>query len=171
MALLLVAVLLAFSTFPIHLEAQSEEAFYDSRFPADCASNAIPQSQRQRMKAILRSEFKERVPAIEQIGVLDIQCARDANRRLLGAIVLGYGLVPNPQQIPSSPLKLNNEQFGVFQFDASLSNLRKTITMFPSQRWLDYSVNLEMPSATRLVVNGHGSYGDSRMREEFTVTW
>jgi len=170
--------LLAFQPLLTLNAAQSEEAFYDSRFPRDCSRHEIPAPLKQQMKATLRSEFKKQNAEIEQIGVLDIQCVQDSKRQVLGAIVLGYGLVRDPIQahvllgksIDIQTL-LKQEQFGVFQFDASFIRLRKTITTFPSQRWLDYQVKMELQSVSRLVVSGQGSYGDSRMRREFSIVW
>lgn len=66
---------------------------------------------------------------------------------------------------------LANEQYGVFQFDPSLITLRKTLTVFPSQRWRDYEATLELTAATKLVVVANGSYGDQTFRQEFSINW
>jgi hypothetical protein len=157
---------------------QSVEAFYDARFPVGCSAQTLSSATRQELKNRLRSELKKANPAIEAIGVLEIRCALDDNKRVLGAVVLGYGTVLDQDQAYEQFRKtenirelLANEQYGVFQFDSSLTTLRKTLTVFPSQRWRDYQATLELRSAKNVVVLANGSYGDQALRQEFNISW
>lgn len=158
-------------------QRQSIEAFYDSRFPVGCSAT-LTSAARQELKTKLRSELKKANPAIEAIGVVEIKCALDDNKRVLGAVVLGYGTVLNQDQAYEQFRKtgnirglLANEQYGVFQFDPSLTTLRKTLTVFPSQRWRDYQATLELRSSTNVVVLANGSYGDQALKQEFNINW
>ena len=157
---------------------QSIEAFYDARFPVGCSAQTLSSATRQELKNKLRSELKKANPAIEAIGVLEIRCALDDNKRVLGALVLGYGTVLNQNQAYEQFRKTGNirellasEQYGVFQFDPSLTTLRKTLTVFPSQRWRDYQATIELRAATKVVVLANGSYGDQALRQEFNISW
>jgi hypothetical protein len=174
--LLLIMMLFA-GRAPIAAE-QSVESFYDARFPKDCGGQEMSSTKRQQVKSNLRAEFKKVNPVIEAVGVLEIKCALDDNRGLIGAVVLGYGTVADPDQAydrfrQTGNIRelLANEQYGIFQYDPSLTTLRKTVAMFPSQRWRDYAVTIELPSATRLSLRANGSYGDGSLREEFNIAW
>lgn len=159
-------------------QRQSIEAFYDSRFPVGCGAQNLSAASRLELKNKIRSELKKANPAIEAIGVLEIKCALDDNKRVLGAVVLGYGTVLDQNQAYEQFRKtgnilelLANEQYGVFQFDPSLTTLRKTLTVFPSQRWRDYQATLELRSAKNVIVLASGSYGDQALRQEFNISW
>ena len=78
---------------------QSVESFYDARFPRDCTAQSLSSAIRQQLKDKLRSEFMRVNPAIEAIGVLQIKCALDDNKKVLGALVLGYGWRSTPDRI------------------------------------------------------------------------
>jgi hypothetical protein len=157
---------------------QSIEAFYDARFPPACNGQEISPSLRQQLKSKLRSEFKKTNPMIEAIGVLEIKCAFDDKKKVLGAIVLGYGIVADPDGAYEHFRNSGEiggwataELFGVFQYNSSLTTLGKTLTVFRSRRWRDYLVDIELTSPTRLLLRGMGSYGDVPIREEFTIAW
>jgi hypothetical protein len=157
---------------------QSIEAHYDALFPRDCSGQEIPAAIRQQLKSRLRTEFRKVNPTIEAIGVLEVECALDSSKKLLGAIVLGYGTVADQNHAYEQFRKRNdihellaNEQYGVFQYDPALTTLRKTITVFRSERWRDYDVNIELKSPTALSVEAKGSYGNVAVKREFNVAW
>jgi hypothetical protein len=159
-------------------QSTSVERFYDARFPRDCGAQDVSSAVREQLKSQLRSEFKKVNPAIEAIGVLEIKCALDEKKTVLGAIVLAYGAAADLDQAYEQFEKthdiyrlLANEQYGVFQYNPSLITLRKTLTVFPSQRWRDYFATIELTSTTRLLVRANGSYGDSPLRQEFNIAW
>ena len=69
-------------------QRQSIEAFYDSRFPADCSAQTLSSASRQELKNKLRSELKKANPAIEAIGVLEIKCAFDDKKASVEILVI-----------------------------------------------------------------------------------
>lgn len=157
---------------------QSVESFYDARFPRNCSGQDVPTAVRQQLKSRLRSEFRKVNPAIEALGILEVECAFDDNKKLVGTLVLAYGTVADQDQAYEQFRKTKNirellasEQYGVFQFDPALMTLRKTITVFPSRRWRDYNVTIELKSATMLSLQANGSYGDNTFNQEFEILW
>lgn len=151
----------------------------DKRALKDCASEALPPAIRQALKDTIRLEFQKVNPSIEDVVVLDIRCASDGAEKPLGAIVLGYGTVSDTDEADRQFREtrdiyalLANEQFGVFQYDASLTTLIKIIKVMPSRRWLDYRVTIELRGSDKLILNAAGAtYGDQPKIEEFNLFW
>jgi hypothetical protein len=175
--LLLSLVLAVIVTCPL-VGAKQSESFYDARFPRNCIGEQVPSAIRQQLKSRLRSEFRKINPGIGVIGVLEIACAFDEKEKLLGTVVLAYGTVADQDLAYERFRKTKNihellasEQYGIFQYDPSFTTLRRTITVFPSQRWRDYLVRIALKSAKRLSVQAKGSYGDGALKREFDIAW
>ncbi len=127
----------------------------------------------------MRLEFQKINPDIEDIGVVDIRCATGRANKPLGAVVLGYGRVSDTQKAHRQFREardihalLAKEQFGVFQYDASLTKLIKVIKIMRSERWLDYAVTIELMGSDKLIVKAAGAnYGDQSKVEDFSLSW
>ena len=158
--------------------AQTTEEFYDARFPVACDAKAEPAGLRASLKARIRTELKRANATVESIAVLDIKCARASDGKLLGAVVLAYG---TPRDMDATYAQfgsgkniralLDSEQYGLFQFDASLATLKTTIKVFPSQRWGDYIVKIDVPSPDVVVLEAGGSYTYPEFTERLKLIW
>jgi hypothetical protein len=147
----------------------------ESRFPRGCRGENVRPRIRQQLESKLRSEFQKINPTIETIRILEIKCVFEGNQKLRGALVLAYGAVAGLDKAFEQFQKagsrdagklLESEQYGVFQYDPSLTTLRKTLTIFASRRWRDYLVRIELTSPNKLSLRANGSYGDAPLKQE-----
>ena len=64
--------------------------------------------------------------------------------------------------------RFEDELFGVFVVDSSLSTVERVVDAIPTPRWHDYSVRFDRVGFDSLYVIGAGeSYGDLAMRRSY----
>lgn len=102
----------------------------------------------------LRDSLRTRSPAIEHVSILEVRTpSAQSGRRA----VLAWG-IRNDRQFHGS---LDDELFGVFVANDSLTRVLRTVALIPTRRWLDYDVRLDRVTADSIYVVGQGAtYGD-----------
>lgn len=110
------------------------------------------------MLASLAGAFRERNPGISSVTLLEYRRVAEGG----GAnFVLARGFRPRGQPF-------DDELFGVFMFDDSLARIVRTIDVFPTPRWLDYTIRIERADGESLVVTGAGlTHGDTPTRRSY----
>ena len=80
-------------------------------------------------------------------------------------VLLGWGIRPDFKFEGS----FDDELFGVFILDNSMTKIERTVDIFPTCRWADCIVSIEKVSWTgsEVVVVGAGSYGDGPFRKVY----
>lgn len=160
----------------------SPEGLYYGRFPSGCTSTDVPVTTRRQLADRLRVEFKKVNVEVESIGVMDVKCARGPDNQVLGAVVLAYGTPPSldaayerfnksPDKSAAIQALLNNEQFGVFQFDGTLTSLTKTLTVMRSERWRDFDVSIELSSASEVAIKVGTTYSAPAVVHRIPLLW
>lgn len=104
--------------------------------------------------ASVRAAFQEINPTVERVTIMEIRLLVDHRndasdlRYVLLAHVIGKDQVPG---------NLNDELFGVFELDADLARVVRTIGSFPTPRGNDYSVWIEAIDRGSIVLAGEGA--------------
>lgn len=108
----------------------------------------------------LRASFKQRNAKLAQVGVLDLRAWDFLGPR----VVIGWAIVGDRVFRGS----FDDEMFGVFVVDESLTRVERVIDTFPTQRWFDYEVRFGKFTADSIEVVGKGAtYGDQPMRRAY----
>ena len=80
-------------------------------------------------------------------------------------VLLGWCIRPDMQ----FQGRFDDELFGLFIVDPALTRIERTLDMFPTRRWADYSVSIERLTDTEVTIIGHGSYGDQQLRKVYSL--
>jgi hypothetical protein len=101
----------------------------------------------------LRSAFQTKNPKLSQVGVLDLKAWDFVGPRL----ILGWAIVEDRVFRGD----FNDEMFGVFVVDESLSRVERVVDTFSTRSWFDYEVRFGRFTADSVEVLGRGStHGD-----------
>ncbi len=95
----------------------------------------------------LERAFAEHNPSAKAVSIVEF---RREGRGGGANIVLARAIVPDMVFRG----RMEDELFGVFLFDDSLRAIRRTLDVFPSPRWNDYSIHIERSSGESLFVSG-----------------
>lgn len=116
------------------------------------------------LESLLQAAFAAKNPKVTRTKVLELRSIG------MGAgpyVLLGWGIRPD------SPFErsFDDELFGVFILDNSLTKIERTLDIFPTCRWADCIVSIEKVSwpGTEVVVVGAGSYGDRPFRKVYRL--
>ena len=116
------------------------------------------------LERMLQAAFVAKNPKVTRAKVLELRSIG------MGAgpyVLLGWGIRPDFKFEGS----FDDELFGVFILDNSLTKIERTIDIFSTCRWADCIVSIEKVSSpgTEVVVVGAGSYGDGPFRKVYTA--
>ncbi len=101
----------------------------------------------------LRTEFQKKNPKLTRVGVLDLDAWFFKGPRL----VLAWGIVGDY----TFRGDFNDEMFGVFVVDESLTHIERVVDIFPTRAWYDYHVRFGRLTGDSVEVLGRGdTYGD-----------
>ena len=113
--------------------------------------------------AQLHSRFLRANESISRVRILDVRpnpCVSPG----AGYAVIATGVAPRSGQ----SVDFQDELFGIFVVDSTLTRVTRVVDIFPTLRWLDYSVRFEGPEFELPVVVGAGqAHGDQRIRKEY----
>jgi hypothetical protein len=111
--------------------------------------------------AALRDTLRARNPRIAQVAVLDLRAFDpDAGRY----VFVGYGV--RADHVYSGSFA--DELFGVFVADSALSGITRTLDVFPTPRWRDYSMRISALTFDSVLVTGSGAtYGDGAVTKRY----
>lgn len=126
--------------------------------PAEAASptKQVPQDEDKLISA-LRTSFQKKNPKLGQVGVLDLKAWYFLGPRL----ILGWAIVKDHQFRGD----FNDEMFGVFVVNESLTRVERTVDIFPTRSWFDYEVRFGRFTADSVEVLGMGAtHGDDPTR-------
>lgn len=112
------------------------------------------------LERLLQEAFAAKNPKVTRAKVLELRSTG------MGAgpyVLLGWGIRPD-QKFEGS---FEDELFGVFVLDNTLTKTERVIDIFPTCRWADCIVSIERVSwpGTEIVIVGAGSYGDAPFRK------
>ena len=117
-------------------------------------------SQENRLIGAVRDSFQRRNPRLAQVGILDLEAWDFVGPR----IVLGWAIVGDHVFRGD----FNDEMFGVFVVNDSLTTVERVIDAFPTERWFDYEVRFGRLTADSVEVLGRGAtYGDDPTRRAY----
>lgn len=120
-------------------------------------SGALREDQ---LLVLLRGAFQTKNPKLAQVGILDLRAWDFFGPR----IVIGWAIVGDHVFRGD----FNDEMFGVFVVNDSLSRIERVLDTFPTDRWLDYEVRFGKLTADSVEVFGKGAtYGDGPIRRAY----
>lgn len=96
------------------------------------------------MMTAMGEAFREHNPGIASVSLLEFRRVSEGGG---GNFVVARGV--RPRGTPP-----DDELFGVFVFDDSLQNIRRTLDVFPTPRWLDYNVVITRATGESVWVAG-----------------
>jgi len=100
-----------------------------------------------RLLDAVRATFQQHNPLIHDVQILDVKPKHSKYW------VIGRGIRQDRNAVES----LNDELFGIFVVDSTLSKIDVILDVFPTKRWQDYSVWIHSYSIENLTVRGHGA--------------
>jgi hypothetical protein len=137
-----------------------------------CSLTAQPQAQTQVTKnsrqsepssviSVLRSAFQQRNPKIETVRLLDVQLPyKGASHH----VVVAWGIRKDLR----FQGQFNDELFGFFLMDETLTKIERTLDIITTQRWHDYQVKIKSSTIDAVTIVGKGTtYGDAQIRRTY----
>lgn len=111
----------------------------------------------------LKAEFQKRNPNIAHVKIID---ARPTLTETPKYLVLGWGIRADRTFKGS----FEDELFGLFLVDGSLSRVEKVLDFIPTPRWHDTEMRIISVDATKAVVEAKGeTYGIKSLRREYIM--
>lgn len=118
----------------------------------------------------LRSAFRERNSTIGYVELLDVRPlyleplpSPPTPSRYL---ILARGIRPDLRFSGN----FEQELFGLFLFDDSLTTITRTVAMIPTRRWADYAVKIVKVWKDSVAVHGEGmAYGDQQFDGRYSL--
>ncbi|MCA1565417.1 MAG: hypothetical protein LC803_07240 [Acidobacteria bacterium] len=127
---------------------------------------ALPNSQERDACSILsnlKAEFQKRNPNIAHVKIID---ARPTLTDIPKYLVLGWGIRADR----TFRGNFEDELFGLFLVDESLSKVEKVMDFIPTPRWYDTEMRIISVDATKAVVEAKGeTYGVKSLRREYIM--
>jgi hypothetical protein len=134
-----------------------------------CAAGHPPASVNSQEKAAcsilsdLKLEFQKRNPNIAHVKVIDVRPTVMGTPKYL---VLGWGIRADYD----FKGKFEDELFGLFLVDGSLSKVEKVMDFIPTPRWYDTEMRITSLDATKAVLEAKGeTYGTRLLRREYIM--
>jgi hypothetical protein len=111
----------------------------------------------------LKVEFQKRNPNIAHIKVVDV---RPTLTEIPKYLVLGWGIRADRDFKGN----FEDELFGLFLVDESLSRVEKVMDFIPTPRWYDTEMRITSIDATKAVLEAKGeTYGIKSLRREYIM--
>lgn len=112
--------------------------------------------------AAVRESLRARNPAIQHATIIELRKHFWAPDRV--AVMLGYGF----RERITLDVRWEDELFGVFLTNPSLTRITHTLDVFSTLRWRDYSIHIERMDGDSLVIRGQGiTHGDAVMERRY----
>ncbi len=139
--------------------------FYAVSSPASLEATAyISKPELPSPLTVIKEAFQERNRKIETVRILE------AKRPDIGAsryLVVAWGI----RKDYKFEGQFEDELFGLFVMDESLTKIERTLDIFATPRWFDYQLNIESSSIDEVTIVGKGkTYGDQEMRRTYKLT-
>lgn len=109
----------------------------------------------------VRGELQKSNPRITRVHFIKIIAGPTEDGRRYAALATG---------LADPVARLEDELFGVFVVDSSLTTIERVVQVLPSQRMLDYAVEISFPAMDTLLVRGFG-IADNEGRVETRHVW
>src|SRR5262245_20313684 len=130
-----------------------------SRGPAPHRSAALPTHQNP-ILAALRDSFQRVNPKLQEVGILDLRSWDFVGPR----VVLGWAIVGDY----TFRGDFNDEMFGVFVVNDSLSQVERVVATSATPLWYDFDMQLGRLTGDSVEVVGRGmTYGDGPLRWKY----
>jgi len=111
----------------------------------------------------LKVEFQKRNPNIAHVKIIDV---RPTLTEIPKYLVLGWGIRADRDFKGS----FEDELFGLFLVDESLSRVEKVMDCIPTPRWYDTEMRITRIDATKAVLEAKGeTYGIKSLRREYIM--
>ena len=118
--------------------------------------DTVPQALLDTLRYILR----QRNPAIDNVAFPQIQWF-DYGRRY---VAIGWGIRADRNFAGS----FEDELYGFFVLDGTLTGVRKVLDIVPTPRWLDYRFRIEELTGDSIIITGRGdTYSDGPVRKAY----
>ncbi len=112
--------------------------------------------------AAIRDTLRARNPEVDRVGLVEL---RTASYDYGPAVALAYGIRTGEFRD-----RFDDELFGLFVVDDSLTRVIRTIAVLPTRRWRDYVVHIAELSADSVRIEGAGaSFGDQGIRRSYAL--
>ena len=123
-------------------------------------SAEIGAAEEDQLIGALRASFQRRNPKLAHVGVLDLEAWDFQGPR----VVLGWAIVRDH----TFRGNFEDEMFGVFVVNESLTRVERVVDTFPTGRWFDYEVRFGRLTADSIEVLGRGAtYSDDPTRRTY----
>lgn len=114
--------------------------------------------------AKLNAEFRKRNPNIALVKIIDMRPTLTEAPKYL---VLGWGIRADR----TFRGKFEDELFGLFLVDESLSAVEKVMDFIPTPRWHDTEMRIQRLDASEAVIEATGeTYGGSLLRRKYDMS-
>ena len=111
--------------------------------------------------ALLRMQLRGVNPVIEHVSILEVRAPAPEDRR---RAVLAWGV--RMDRVFNG--KFEDELFGVFVMNDSLTRILRTLDIMPTRRWLDYEWRVARISMDSVFLSGRGAtYGDAPQKKAY----
>lgn len=112
----------------------------------------------------LNAEFRKRNPNIAHVRIVDV---RPTLTEVPKYLVLGWGIRADR----TFRGNFEDELFGLFLVDESLSEVEKVMDFIPTPRWLDAEMRIRRLNASEAVLEATGeTYGGSLLRRKYDMS-
>lgn len=109
--------------------------------------------------AMLRTRLREVNPIIEHVAIVEVRAPWPEDRR---RAVLAWGV--RKDRVFSG--RYEDELFGVFVMNDSLTRVLRTLEIMPTRRWLDYEWYIAKINMDSVFLSGRGAtYGDAPLKK------
>ena len=127
-------------------------------------SSPTAESARCSILVMLEAEFQKRNPNLKRIRIVDL---RPTLTEVPKYLVLGWGIRADRTFRGS----FEDELFGLFLVDESLSRIEKVLDFVPTPRWYDTEMRITRLDASQATLQGRGeTYGNILFRRKYDMT-
>lgn len=111
--------------------------------------------------ALLRTRLQEVNPIIEHVAIFEVRAPWHEDRR---RVVLAWGV--RKDRVFRG--RFEDELFGVFVMNDSLTRVLRTLDVMPTRRWLDYEWHIANIRMDSVFLSGRGAtYGDEPLKKAY----
>jgi hypothetical protein len=112
---------------------------------------------------VLKTALQERNRKIETVRLIDAKIPYPGAPR---HVVVAWGI----RKDFKFEGQFDDELFGLFVMDGSLTKIEQTLDIFATPRWFDYEVRIESSTIDEVTIAGKGgTYGDAVMRRRYKL--
>jgi len=133
----------------------------------------VPAGADEGLLPALRSFFAQVNPGATRVWILDVGTRPwgsgnpDAGDEYA---VVATAWQPGAEPVVGGKFSGNGELFGVFVVDSTLTHVKRVLHVFPTRRWHDYQVFIDVVDADSITVLGQGAtFGDEAIG--FRLDW